>query len=535
MKNRFWLPLAFALTLIVGIVGGWILANKNRAEGRSVNKLLDVLNYIHEEYVDELPMDSLVELTIPELLKNLDPHSSYIPARDLTQVNSELDGKFSGIGISFQIFNDTLSIVEIISGGPAEKVGLIPGDRILKVDDKEIAGIGLKEDDVFSLLRGPKGSKVVVTVKRHNSSKPLEFELVRDDIPVESIDAAYMLNDSVGYVKVARFGRNTYEDFMKSLATLALDGATSFVVDLRNNGGGYMEPAVLMVNEFLPAGKTIVSTRGRNSYMDQNILSDGSGAFQDYDLVVMINEFSASASEIFSGAVQDNDRGWIVGRRSFGKGLVQSPILLPDSSEIRLTTQRYYTPTGRSIQKAYKLGAIAEYENELINRFNNGEILSADSIKLNIDQVYTTPMGRKVYGGGGIMPDYFVPNDTSNVTSYYINVSNQGLLNKYAYEYTDENRQSLSKARDVDQLLGLLPSDGVLLQDFVRYAVTKGVPARWYYINISAPLIVNQLKGLIARNVLGIPAYYEVVNVADQTLDEAIRHIGKPFAVESTN
>ncbi len=518
-----------AITLSAGIFLGWLIGRQNRGGLGNGDKLQYVFDLIQEEYVDEVDLDSLVEMTIPVMLENLDPHSAYIPARDLSSVNEELDGKFSGIGISFRIHNDTLNVMEVISGGPSEKVGILAGDRIIKVDGKDIAGKGIKDDEVMKMLRGDKGTKVTLTIKRASSKKPLTFDVTRDDIPVESIDASYMLNDSTGYVKVSRFGRTTYHEFLQALNTLRLQGAGSFVVDLRNNTGGYMEPAVLMVNEFLPYGKTIVSTKGRNSDQNDILLSDGTGAFQDYGLVVLLNELSASASEIFSGAVQDNDRGWIVGRRSFGKGLVQKPILLPDSSEIRLTIQRYYTPSGRCIQKDYKPGQITDYDNDLINRFNNGELLSADSIKLNIDDKYFTAGGREVYGGGGIMPDYFVPDDTAHVTSYYVNVNNHGHTIKYAYQYADGNRADLSKAKNVDQLLEMLPPDGVLLNDFVKYASANGVPARWYYINISAPLIVNQLKALIARSVFGIEGYYEVINREDKTVQEALRHAAMPI------
>lgn len=523
------MPLAFAVTLTAGILLGWIISRQNRVGIGSADKLLHVFDLIQQEYVDEVDLDSLVEMTIPVMLENLDPHSAYIPARDLSSTNEELDGKFSGVGISFRIHNDTLNVMEVISGGPSEKVGILAGDRIIKVDGKDIAGKGIKDDEVMKMLRGEKGTKVTLTIKRASSKKPLTFDVTRDDIPVESIDASYMLNDSTGYVKVARFGRTTYKEFLQALNSLRLQGASSFVVDLRSNTGGYMEPAVMMVNEFLPFGKIIVSTKGRESDQNDTLISDGTGAFQDYGLVVLLNELSASASEIFSGAVQDNDRGWIVGRRSFGKGLVQKPILLSDSSEIRLTIQRYYTPSGRCIQKDYKPGQIVDYDNDLINRFNNGELLSADSIKLNIDDKYYTVGGREVYGGGGIMPDYFVPDDTAHVTSYYINVNNHGLTIKYAYQYADANRAEISKAKTVDELMGMLPPDGVLLNDFVKYASANGVPARWYYINISAPLIVNQLKALIARSVFGIQGYYEVMNREDNTVQEALRRASMPL------
>ncbi|MDE6654701.1 MAG: PDZ domain-containing protein, partial [Muribaculaceae bacterium] len=306
--KKFWMPLAFAATLSAGIILGWMLSRQNRVGFSSEDKLLHVFDLIQNEYVDEVDIDSLVEMTIPLMLENLDPHSAYIPAKDLTSVNEELDGKFSGIGISFRIHNDTLNVMEVISGGPSEKVGILAGDRIIKVDGEDIAGKGIKDEEVMKMLRGEKGTKVTLTVKRASSKKPLTFDVTRDDIPVESIDASYMLNDSTGYVKVSRFGRTTYREFLQALNSLRLQGAQSFVVDLRSNTGGYMEPAVMMVNEFLPYGKTIVSTKGRDSGQNDILISDGTGAFQDFGLTVILNELSASASEIFSGAVQDNDR-----------------------------------------------------------------------------------------------------------------------------------------------------------------------------------------------------------------------------------
>lgn len=527
--KKFWLPFVLAVTLVCGMLLGCLLSTNHRLSTTGVGKLEYVMRLINENYVDEVDMDSLVEMTIPLLLKNLDPHSTYVAASDYENANNELESKFSGIGISFQIYNDTLSVVEVITGGPAEKVGVLPGDRIVKVDDKNIAGTGITEDDVFSMLRGKKGTKVNITVKRNNSKKPVTFDIIRDDIPVESVDAYYMMDKKTGYIKVSRFARNTYEEFRVALATLQGQGAEDFIIDLRNNGGGYMEPAILMVNEFLPSGREIVSTVGRNASVDQYVCSDGTGAFQDCGVVVLINEFSASASEIFTGAIQDNDRGWVVGRRSFGKGLVQSPILLPDSSEVRLTIQRYMTPSGRCIQKDYKPGANGDYDLELINRFNNGEMQSADSTKLNLADKYTTYGGRTVYGGGGIMPDYFVPEDTAGITSYYASVLNAGLLMKYAYEYVDGNRTDLSKAKTTAQLLKRLPPDDVLLRDFVAFAASNGVPARWYYINISTPLIVNHLKALIARDVFGVQAYYEVLNPTDSTVQQALKYVRAPL------
>lgn len=529
MSKKFWLPLCFAIVFVGGLWIGNLLQGTCRIKGAGQQKLMEVLNLIQDKYVDEVDMDSLVEMAIPALLNNLDPHSAYIPAKDYEAVNSELESKFSGIGVSFQILNDTINVIEVISGGPSEKVGVMPGDRIIEVDGESVTGSKITTTDVFSKLRGEKGTHVTITVQRASAKKPLHFEIVRDDIPVESVDAAFLINDSIGYIKVSRFARGTYEEFLNASNRLRLNGATSFILDLRSNSGGYMEPALLMANEFLEGGDIIVSTRGRNVRDNQIIPADGTGYLQEAPLAVLVNEFSASSSEIFTGAMQDNDRAWIIGRRTFGKGLVQHPITLPDSSEVRLTVQRYYTPSGRCIQKPYTAGDFTDYEAELVNRFLNGESLHEDSIKLNKEDWYLTVGGRKVYGGGGIMPDLFVPEDTSYVTSYYRDVFNHGLFNKFAYEYVDLNRQELAKAKNVDELLNLLPSNEILLNSFVNYAAQNGVPRRWYYINISTPLIVNQLQAWIARHALGIGASYEVSNRTDNVVIEAIRQLQKPL------
>ncbi len=373
------------------------------------------------------------------------------------------------------------------------------------------------------MLRGEKGTEVSIKVKRNNAAKPLTFNIVRGDIPVTSVDASYMIDPTTGYVKVNRFSRTTYGEFLQAISKLKYLGAESLIIDLRGNGGGYMEPAILMANEFLPAYSKIVMTKGRDTADNSTVLSDGTGAFTDIPLVVLVDEFTASSSEIFSGAIQDNDRGLIVGRRTFGKGLVQRPILLPDSSEVRLTVQRYYTPSGRCIQKNFQRGKTDEYDEEIIERYNRGEIFNADSIYLNTSDIYKTLNGRTVYGSGGIMPDVFVPSDTTGYSSYYVNVSNAGLLQKYAYELSDLNREEFAKAKTVDELMKMLPSDATLLQSFVSYAAQKGVPARWHYINISSSLIVNYLKALIARDTLGFSASYEVYNSRDNVISQALK------------
>ena len=450
-KLAVWLPLLAAIAVIGGIWIGYTLAG-GRTLTSTQNKLNTLFDIIDHEYVDAIDLDSLVEQQIPLLLKNLDPHSSYIPAKDLEKVNGELEGSFGGIGIQFQVMNDTICVVEVISGGPAEKVGVVPGDRIIAVDSIDLIERHISDEDVRSMLRGDKGTSVTIHVKRNNTPKTLTFDIERGDIPMTSVDASYLIDDTTGYVKVNRFAKTTYREFLQALSRLKYLGAKRFVIDLRGNGGGYMEPAIMMANEFLPAQSTIVMTKGRNEKGNSMVFSDGTGAFQEEELVVLVDEFTASSSEILAGAIQDNDRGIIVGRRSFGKGLVQRPIMLPDSSEVRLTIQRYYTPSGRCIQKDFQRGNTDQYDEEIIERYNRGEIFSADSISLKTDETFKTMNGRTVYGGGGIMPDLFVPSDTTGYSSYFINVSNAGLLQKYAYETADLNRDEFSKADNVNEL-----------------------------------------------------------------------------------
>ncbi len=521
------MPLIAALAFVLGLLTSDLL-NVGSGPTPAQKKLQTVLNLIRNDYVDEVDLDSLLENTLPSLLTNLDPHSAYIPAADLQAVNDDLDGSFSGVGIQFMINNDTIVVLEVISGGPSEKVGILPGDRIIKVDDEQVAGTGITNEQVLKKLRGEKDSRVKLAIKRLNSKKPLSFEVTRGDIPVNSVDAAYLLNDSTGYVRVNKFGRSTYDEFWQALNTLARDGAANYVIDLRGNTGGFMEVAFLMVNEFLEKGQPIVSTRGRDYYATTAVGADGNGSFTDAQIVVLLDEFSASSSEIFAGAIQDNDRGLVIGRRSFGKGLIQRQSVLPDSSAIRLTIGRYYTPSGRSIQKDYSNHSL--YEHDLIDRYNRGEMFSQDSIRQNTDQVFTTLHGRTVFGGGGIMPDIFVPNDTSGITSYYINVANAGLFHKFAFDYVDTYREKLEQASDADSLLALLPSDDALLRQFANFAARNGIPARWYYINISHDLIVNQLKALIARDALGSGAFFEIANRTDTNVIRAVEELGKGTA-----
>ncbi len=521
-----WIPIAIAISIVIGMwIGNYY--GVSRPNSKAEEKFRSVMDLISREYVDTVDLNNVLDMAIPKLLSNLDPHSTYIPAKDLTAVNDELEGSFSGIGIQFNTLTDTINVVEVISGGPSEKVGIMAGDRIIEINDSIVAGTEISNQDIISKLRGPKGSKVKLGIKRSTSKEILDFEVTRGDIPVTSIDASYMITPEIGFIKVNKFGRTTYSEFLTSLVDLRSKGATKYIIDLRGNGGGYMEMAILMANEFLSANSPIVFTKGRSHNKSDNssTFSDGLGSFSDSQLVVLIDEYSASASEIFAGAMQDNDRALVMGRRSYGKGLVQRQSLLPDSSAIRLTVARYYTPSGRCIQKDYTPGKTNNYSLEILDRYNHGEAYNADSIKFNKDLQYSTNNGRIVYGGGGIMPDIFIPNDTTGVTGYYINVLNAGLPHSFAFKYCDLNRNELNKAKSTSELLKLLPNDDVLLQSFVRYATQKGVPARWYYINISRSLIINLLKALISQDILGKGAFYEIINQQDRNVNRAIAEL----------
>lgn len=512
------------LVLSIGIVGGIFIGRyvEQRAVLPGHQKLQTILELIDRQYVDKIDIDSLLEKSIPDLLAGLDPHSAYIPSSELTQTNDELESSFGGVGVSFQIINDTVHVIEVVAGGPAEEVGLLPGDKIVEANGKKLSGANVTNAEVFSTLRGKEGTNVKVKVTRSNSKKLLDFNITRGVIPSNSVDATYMLSDSIGYVKVSKFARNTYTEFYEALEALRKVGAKKFVVDLRNNSGGYMDQAIYMANEFLPAGKMIVYTKGRLPENETVAVSDGTGQFQNSELTVLTNEFSASASEIFAGAIQDNDRGLVIGRRSFGKGLVQNQTELPDSSAIRLTVARYYTPTGRSIQKEYTRGKDGKYELDIVDRFNHGEFYSADSIKLDKSKQFTTPAGRTVFGGGGIMPDMFVPEDTVGYTSYYAEAINRGLIQKFCNSMADSYRP-LMKVKTIEEMNRIIPRDNMLLTRFVDFAAANGLPARWYYINQSRDLLLNQLQAVLARDLVGYSAFIEILNKKDPTVQKALK------------
>lgn len=522
---RFWLPVIIAVAVVVGIfMGSHFTTNKPVDEND--RKLNAILNLIAQEYVDTTNLHDLIEMSIPKILSNLDPHTSYFTVEEQKAAADDLNGSFSGIGISFMLINDTIGVVEVIPGGPSEKIGIMAGDRIVTIDDSTATGEKMTNGAVIKRLRGPKGSKVKLGIQRQNSKRLLTFTVTRGDIPVNTVDAYYMIDNITGYIRINQFGRHTYDEFITAMASLQEEGAERYLIDLRGNGGGFMEMAVLMVNEFLPADQPIVFTRGRYKRDDSEVWSDGNGSFQDAQVAVLIDEFSASASEIFSGALQDNDRGLIVGCRSFGKGLVQKEFVLLDSSALRLTTARYYTPSGRCIQKDYKLGAL-DYEKELFDRYMNGELYSRDSMKVDKSQVFTTLYGRTVYGGGGIVPDIFVARDTAGITSYYIDVANANLLQRFAFNYCNKNRTALNKLDDYKQLSNILPGDEELLKEFANFAAQNGVAPRWYYINRSRRLLVAHIKAFIARDIIGNQGFYPIFNSTDNTIQEALKAMNR--------
>ena len=521
-NSIIWYPLVISIAIVLGIVIGNYISTKKFTLDKD-RKINAVLNLIQSEYVDSIDVKDLVEQAIPAIIGNLDPHSYYIPASDIRAENEKLDGSLSGIGVSFFMMNDTANVDQVIPNGPAEKVGMLAGDRIISVNGESIVGGTLTAEGIRSKIRGEKGTKVRIGVKRNTSKKTLTFTITRDDIPMNTVDVSYMIDDKTGYIKIAQFGKNTYDEFFSALSKLKKDGASRFIVDLRGNPGGYMEMAILMVNEFLEQGELIVYTKGRKEREDIQVWSDDQGSFHDAQVAVLIDEFSASASEIMAGALQDNDRGLVVGRRSFGKGLVQKQIYLPDSSAIRLTIARYYTPSHRCIQKDYKLGDEDNYSKELYDRYTHGELYSADSIKVDKNKIFRTANGRIVYGGGGIVPDIFVPNDTTGITTYYRAVANLGLLQQYVYTYVDINREQLKNVKTVKQLMSMMPTDDAITYDFVCYARDNGVPMRWYYINLSRSLIARQLRALVIRDVLGTEEFYRYYNRTDNTVNAALK------------
>ena len=536
-KKNFSLVIIVLAALIIGLLLGNVIAIRSMMSEKNAfsglfntlvnpgNKIQEIMQLIDAEYVDSVDVSKLSEELAVELIAKLDPHSVYIPAQDLEIVNNELEGSFSGIGVQFNIQNDTIMIISVISGGPSEKVGLLAGDRIVMVDDSVFAGKNITNEKVLKKLRGPEDTKVKLGIKRHGTREMLTYTITRGKIPVSSVDISYMIEPGVGLIKVNKFGETTYSEFLTAIADLKSKGAKKFIIDLRENSGGYLDRAISMINEFLPAKQLIVYTEGK-SYPRFDSFSDGTGSCIKNPVVVLIDEFSASASEIFAGAIQDNDRGMIIGRRSFGKGLVQQQKSLSDGSAIRLTVARYYTPSGRSIQKPYVKGNSDEYNMDIYNRYIHGEFDTQDSIHKADTVAYKTRAGRKVYGGGGIMPDIFVPRDTSEYTPYLNKVINNASIYQFAFEFSDKNRQKLNQYKDWKTMEKYLNSQDLLSQ-FVQYATTKGVKPNQKEIAKSRNIIVTRLKAYVSRNILGDPGFFPILFGDDVTVKKALEVLRK--------
>jgi len=527
-SNRaVFLPLILSLALALGVFIGLYLPKKEvlpqHSNIRSRNdKLNSILNIIESSYVDSVNRNDLVEAAIPAILKKLDPHSVYIPAKDLARANEPLQGNFDGIGISFNMLTDTILVISTIPGGPSEKLGLQAGDKIIYVNDSLVAGKGISDEKVMGMLKGQKGTLVRIKILRKGHKELLPFEIIRDKIPMYSVDVNYMVNKNTGYIRINNFAMPTYDDFMKGLRELKSNDMTKLIVDLRGNSGGIMEAAIQITDQFLQKGQLIVYTKGRTQPR-QEARATGKGEFETGDLVILIDEWSASASEIFAGAIQDNDRGTIIGRRSFGKGLVQEPVSFTDGSGMRLTIARYYTPTGRSIQKPYNKG-FDDYFNDFNQRYIRGEFEVSDSIHFPDSLKFTTPGGRIVYGGGGIMPDKFVPADTTGLSPYFLKI--RSLIYSFAMKYTENNRETLKKITGSGEMEKFLDKQN-LLDQFINYASLTGIKKDPEGLKISGNIIHTQLKAYIARNILDNKGFYPIWEQIDTTLKYAIEFLKK--------
>lgn len=530
--KKYILPTLTVIAVALGILIGSALTQKAAAqrfvyqnghwqlEQSKVDRLLQLME---SAYVDSINMDSITDEAMTDLVKKLDPHSAYIPKEDLEMVNSELAGSFSGIGVQFTIQQDTVRIVAVIAGGPSEGVGVLAGDKLIMVDDSLFVGKKINNEKVMRTLRGEKGTKVKLGVMRAGSPEILSFTITRGDIPVTSVDAKFIIEPNIGFIRVNKFGETTYKEFIAALADLYAKGATKYIIDLRENSGGYMEQAIRMANEFLQRGDLIVYSEGR-AYPRYEATANGSGRFKTAPIVVLIDNFSASASEIFAGAMQDHDRAQIIGRRSFGKGLVQQQMAFSDGSAVRLTVARYYTPSGRCIQKPYTLGDQEDYDKDLLERWEHGEFYSADSIHFADTTAYYTDGGRKMYGGGGIMPDIFVGRDTTLNTPWYNRCINLAYTYQFAYKYTDEHRKTLSKYKDWQSLEKYLLSQNIL-REFVAFAKEKGVDPNEAEIQKSRPLMTRLLNAYIVRNILGDEGFFPLFERDDEITKVAVEQL----------
>ena len=530
-KRTVLFPLLLAAGVVLGLVLGQYLGRNSTTSqlkgmlsrmALPTNKLTYTLSLIENQYVDSVSMDSLAEHVIPLLVKELDPHSVYIPASEMQALNEPLEGEFDGIGVVFNMATDTVIVLNVIPQGPSDKAGIKAGDRIIEIGDSVVAGRKIPQNNVVKMLRGPRGTTVHLGIGRQGISGLVPIDVERGVIPIRSIESAFRIADGVGYVKLGQFARTTYDEFRRALDSLRAEGVTKLILDLRGNSGGFLDQAIAVANEFLHKGQLIVYTEDRR-HEQLREYADGNGSAQDMEVVVLIDEGSASSSEILAGALQDNDRGTIVGRRSFGKGLVQRQIPYSDGSALRLTTARYYTPTGRSIQKPYTIGDDESYEEDIWNRYKNNEFFSADSIHFADSLKRTTPGGKVVYGGGGIMPDVFIPADTTDVTKYFIEVSGRNILYRYTIEYADRHREALNAVQTIGDLQALLDSDKTLVDDFVRYAARKGVAPRYGDIARSRRLIEAQLRAYIGRNTkLEDNGFYANIYPVDNVIVRAV-------------
>ncbi|WP_235925516.1 S41 family peptidase [Pontibacter burrus] len=523
------MPLLFALALAAGVLIGANTFSPSTTNpqdtAKSYLKFRDVLSYIDRDYVDTVNIEALTDHAITQMLEKLDPHTSYIPAKDMAMARSYLEGDFEGIGVEFNIFKDTIYVITPLSGGPSEAAGLMAGDKIIRVNGETVAGTGITNEGVFKRLRGKKGSEVKLDIMRRDNQKLLPFAIKRDKIPTVSVDVSYMVNDKTGYIKVSRFSAHTFDEFKEALAGLKKKGMNQLILDLRGNPGGYMDHATRMADEFLSGNKLLVYTDGKGTRYDSKTFARTKGDFENGPLIILLDEGSASASEIVAGAVQDNDRGLIVGRRSFGKGLVQMPIPLNDGSELRLTISRYYTPSGRSIQKTYANGT-KEYGKDLLNRLERGEFFHPDS-SLFVDSLkFKTSRGRVVYGGGGIMPDVFVPQDTSAFSEYLSQLYSNNVLREYALSYYKQNQKELEKMQFAQFRKSFEVTDK-MLQDVVKLATRSEVKYNAAEFNRSKELIRNNLKAFIARSVYGNTGFYPVLHEADEEFQTALKQFNR--------
>ena len=519
-KPNRYTPLLMAVSVVVGILIGTFYANHLSGNKLNIiksgsNRLNNLLHIINDQYVDTVNIDSLVDKAVPQILSDLDPHSVYIRAKDVQSVTDDLKGSFSGIGVQFVIREDTIRVQGIVKNGPAERAGIVAGDKIISIDDKPFVGKVVTNEETIKRLKGPKGTKVKIGILKYKEKKPTIYTITRNDIPVKSIPATYMLDDETGYIRINSFGETTYPEMLISLARLSQEGFSSLVIDLRDNPGGYLESAIQIANEFLPNNKLIVYTEGRKSPR-QEYRSDGHGSYKNIPLVILINEGSASASEIIAGAMQDNDRATIIGRRSFGKGLVQQQLGFTDGSLIRLTVARYYTPSGRCIQKPYEAGNSKGYDEDIIDRYEHGEFFSQDSIK-HTGPKYHTSLGRIVYGGGGVTPDIFIPEDTTDITSYSKEAVMSGLIQQFAFVYTDNNRQKMSKYDDMHALAAYLKKQNIV-DMFASYADKQGLKRRNLMIKKSYKMLERHIISRIIYNMLEEEDWTKYINQDDNAI-----------------